>query len=239
MALQQPIRAVDEYLKFVEKHFNAESGEFKDIIKALDYYSQELRSTVEIRREALKLKDTSRNIEILRDDNKYKKFDKLASYGLDRVDAVYAVSDEIIQDIGKARDWLKSYKQFIEQQRESDNEDNHEQLLKLGQSILGRAVELAPMQTGFLRSSAVLIDFGTYVTIAFTAPYATYVHENLAIAHPHHPRNPDCSGRAKFLEIAVQEFFPDRRVWVETHEYSGVEVSIGINPDFVEYKHYN
>ena len=77
----------------------------------------------------------------------------------------------------------------------------------------------------------------TYIIIAFTAPYATYVHENMEIAHPIHGDR-DCGGRAKFLEIAVQVVFPDRQVWVEHLGTNDVSVKIGINPLLIEYSHY-
>lgn len=113
----------------------------------------------------------------------------------------------------------------------------HTELLALGKTILGRAVELCPMKTGTLRKSGILLDFGTYVIISFTAPYATYVHENMEIAHPIHDGR-DCGGRAKFLEIAVQEVFPDRQVWVEHLGTNDVSVKISINPLLIEYSHY-
>ena len=114
----------------------------------------------------------------------------------------------------------------------------HSELITLGKSILGRAIELTPMKTGTLRKSGVMFDFGTYIIIAFTAPYASYVHENLSISHPIHASNPNCGGRAKFLEIALQEFFPDRHVWTEIHGYNGVMCKISINPILLEYSHY-
>ena len=76
-----------------------------------------------------------------------------------------------------------------------------------------------------------------YIIVTFTAPYASYVHENLEIAHPHHGGR-NCGGRAKFLEIALQEFFPNKTVWTEILGHEGIYVKIEMNDLEVEYGHY-
>lgn len=232
--LNQP---VDTYLKFVQQSFNTNDVSFMNILKQLDAFakSKQTYST-----EAANLRDRLDGIQILKDPSKYKKFDKLGNFNLSNngLRETYRVSNEIIRDIDVARNWLESYKRFSSSISKLGLEGLHSELIKLGKSILGRAIELTPMKTGALRQSAVLLDFGTYIIIAFTAPYASYVHENMEIAHPHHVSNPNCGGRAKFLEIALQEFFPDRAVWTEIHGYNGVMCKISINPMLLEYSHY-
>lgn len=229
---------VDTYLKFVQQSFNTGSVNFMSIFKQLDAIAKSKQTYSD---EAANLRDRLDTIQILKDFSKYKKFDKLGNFGLTNVGLreTYRVADDIIRDIDVARDWLASYKRFSMLTSALSLQGLHSELLKLGQSILGRAIELTPMKTGVLRQSGVLLDFGTYIVIAFTAPYASYVHENMEIAHPNHTSNTNCGGRAKFLEIALQEFFPDRTVWTEIHGYNGVMCKISINPLLLEYSHYN
>ena len=229
---------VDDYLKFVQQSFNTGDVNFMSIFKQLDAIA---KSKQTYSNEAANLRDRLDTIQILKDFSKYKKFDKLGNFGLTDTGLrqTYKVADDIIRDIDVARDWLASYKRFNNLTSAFSLQGLHSELLKLGQSILGRAIELTPMKTGVLRQSGVLLDFGTYIVIAFTAPYASYVHENMEIAHPNHTSNTNCGGRAKFLEIALQEFFPDRQVWTEIHGYNGVMCKISINPLLLEYSHYN
>lgn len=245
---KQITRPADSYLKFVQQSFNVDSSDdFKDILKALDAFAN---SPSEVARRdkkekdrkeyAKRLHDEATKITILYEPDKYTKFNKLgdlslSSYGLRQA---YGASDEIIKDINVARDWIDDYRKFRNKHLgASDPESIHNELLILGKSILGRAIELCPMKSGYLRSTGILYDFGTHIWIAFTAPYATYVHENLEIKHPlHGGRN--CGGRAKFLEIALQEFFPDKTVWTEHTGKGVVLVAIGLNPLWIEYEHY-
>ena len=230
-------RPLDEYLKFVQQSFNTNDVSFNDIIKQLEYIAK--TDSVNYA-EAVDLKNRLDLIHILKDINKYKKFDKLGDFDFsDRgLRQVYKVSDDIIKDINTARNWIRDYKRFSGLLSKVGIQGLHTELLALGKTILGRAVELCPMKPGTLRKSGILLDFGTYIIISFTAPYATYVHENMEIAHPIHSSNPDCGGRAKFLEIAVQEVFPDRQVWVEHLGTNDVSVKISINPLLIEYSHY-
>lgn len=147
------------------------------------------------------------------------------------ISKTYTVLDELIKDTFTARDWLKSYNDFVEQAQVLGIEDLIEELDVLGQSILGLAVELTPYKTGKLRRSAELKNFGNIITISFNCEYASYVHENLSAFHK--------IGQAKFLEQAAQQFFPDRTVWSEVHGFGGVMLTISINPDYVIYKHFN
>lgn len=240
-------RPVDEYLKFVQESFNTSDFDFKRVAEQLDNVAKSFapemdKRNKEAQERAARLREQLDKVIILRDFDKYNKFDRLGNFGLDSTGLLetYRVAADIINDIQVARDWLASYKEFSKFYKTvNDPYTLHSELIILGKSILGRAIELTPKKTGYLRSTGVLYDFGTYIVIAFTASYASYVHENLEIAHPHHASNPNCGGRAKFLEIAMQEFFPNRRVWTEIHGYSGVSVKIAINPLYVEYSHYN
>lgn len=229
-------RPLDEYLKFVQQTFNTNDVSFNDIIKQLENIAK--TDSVNYT-EAIDLKNRLDLIPILKDINKYKKFDKLGDFDFsDRgLRQVYKVSDDIIKDINTARNWIRDYKRFSSLLNKVGMQGLHTELLAVGKTILGRAVELCPMKTGTLRKSGILLDFGTYIIISFTAPYATYVHENMEIAHPIHGDR-DCGGRAKFLEIAVQEVFPDRQVWVEHLGTNDVSVKISINPLLIEYSHY-
>lgn len=194
------------------------------------------------------LKSKLNKVTILVDPDKYNKFELLAGvvYENAGVSKVYHVQGDIVDDIYVARDWLKQYNQYRDRVKQfiknsaNQNAMLQQELLMLGQSILGRQLELTPYDTGFLRSQAILMvaDGGNQVIIGYTAPYATYVHENLEIRHPYHKSNPDCGGQAKFLETALQEFFPDRQVWTEILGVSGVMAKISINPLYVEYRHY-
>ena len=246
--MNKATKVLDESLKFIQQNFNISDINFMDILSQLDKYdnspsetARREKSDINKRERARKLKYELSRIMILTDLEKYKKFDRLGNIGLDAngLREVYRVSDDIIKDINVAREWLKSYEKFMRISRQADNIDVHSELIMLGKSILGRAIELTPMKTGYLRSSGVMYDMGDYIIIAFIAPYASYVHENLEIGHPHHASNVNCGGRAKFLEVALQEFFPDRQVWTEIHGYGGVMVKIGINPLLLEYSHYN
>lgn len=140
--------------------------------------------------------------------------------------------DEIIYDVRDAKVWTNRYSKWLNKiNKDASKTTSHVELIELGKKILLRAVELAPIDTGLLRQSGILVDMGTYIIIAFTAPYSGYVHEDMNARHE--------TGRAKFLEIALQEVFPDRGVWVERHGENGVQVKISVNPLYVEYKHYD
>lgn len=243
---KQVTKPVDEYLKFVQQSFNTSDFKFTQALRELEAFNKNSAKSKEVDR-ALEIAEdligAADHVDIIKDDQKYKKFDKLGTFGFDKAGLLetYQLAEDIIIDVKTARDWLDSYKEFKKRSLTANTasyEATHEELIILGKSILGRAVEMTPIKTGFLRESGSLFDFGNYIIIAFTAPYASYVHENLSIAHPIHADNHNCYGRAKFLEIALQEFFPDRSVWIETEGFSGVSVKIAMNPLYIEYKHY-
>jgi hypothetical protein len=76
---------------------------------------------------------------------------------------------------------------------------------EFGLAVLGKASELAPVATGFLKASAheepaKLNGVEIEKKLSFTAAYAIYVHENL---NAHHDQ-----GQAKFLETALRQKAP-------------------------------
>lgn len=239
--------------EYIEPLINQNSDRIQNKPSPWDtYVAKEGRSLIDY---SNKLKSNIDSIQIVQDPDKYNKFEILAgavesSDILNKagIQQVYKISDSILKDIYVTRNWLKSYIEYQNRLREflkNNNKPDRDEYLKkelfvLGQSILGRAEELTPYDTGRLRKSGVLMvaDGGKSVIIGFAAPYASYVHEDLQIIHPHHKHNPDCGGQAKFLETALQEFFPDRQVWTEVLGVNGIAVKISINPLYIEYKHY-
>ena len=146
---------VDDYLKFVQQSFNTGDTNFMSILKQLDAFA---KSKQTYSNEAANLRNRLDKITILKDFSKYKKFDKLGNFNLSSsgLIEVYKVSNDIIRDIDVARDWLASYKRFNILTSTLSLDGLHSELIKLGQSILGRAIELTPMKTGALRKSGVL-----------------------------------------------------------------------------------
>ena len=231
-------KPLDTYLKFVLNSFNTRDS-FHNLLDTLKNLAKHSNNK-DVSKQATVLANKLNKIPILLEPAQYKKFDRLGNFnfGSAGLSEVYKVADDIIYDINTARSWLNEYKQFEAMNKSTNIQDLHKELIILGKSILARAVELCPMDTGFLRKSGILLDFNTHIIIAFTAPYASYVHENLAVSHPSHSSNPNCHGQAKFLERALQEFFPNKSVWVEHMGQEAVMCKISINPELiVEYTH--
>lgn len=239
---KQTTKPVDDYLKFVEQNFNTSNTDFEDIVKQLDAFSQsslifsrQQRGALERARIAKKLRKQLKKITILEDFDKYKKFDKLGNFDFSAkgLKEVYRVSEDIIKDINTARQWLDSYRAYehilnqLSTNETVSTEDLMKQLLVVGKSILGRAIELTPMLTGTLRRSGIMLEFEDYIIIAFTAPYAMYVHERMDIIHPIH-NGRDCGGDHKFLENAVQDFFPEAQVIINHLDIGAVAVKINV-----------
>lgn len=251
--LNKASKYVDKVLKFIQMSFNTNTdfNFIESASKLLSEYSRHKPKSTATSEEtslinqAYTLKHQLDSNTILKDFSKYNKFEKLGTLGLSDKGLLetYTISNEILEDIRDAKGWLVSYKEFVKQSNkitknsQVDKRILHEELVILGNSILARAKELCPVKTGYLKESGVLYEFEDYVLIAFTANYASYVHENLEVEHPIH-NGRDCGGQAKFLELALQEFFPDRTVWVEHLGYKGVMCKIGINPLWLEYSHY-
>lgn len=142
---------------------------------------------------------------------------------------VYKVTDKLLYDINVVRDWLATYEQLIKLNLGSYR---LEQITLLGQAILGRAVELCPIETGALRASGrlVVIPSANTVMITFDCPYASYVHEDTNKRHS--------AGQSKFLEQAAQEIIPYQSTWIQMHEDGGVWIAIELDYT-VRYGHYN
>lgn len=226
--VNKAVQPLDSYLKFIQDNFNVESGEPDDIVKLL---SEVANSKANNSNEARGLLSRFNQQAILKNQSKYSNIFAQEMVNNKGILSIIRITDNLLKDINKAQEWLKDYSKFkIEDTGQMG--DLQSELVLLGQAILMRAIELCPMRTGALRKSGILIEYSGYVVIMFTAPYAYYVHENLEIAHPHHPSNPNCGGRAKFLEIAMQEFYPQFRVWAEQIKLGGVGVKIMINPRF-------
>lgn len=68
----------------------------------------------------------------------------------------------------------------------------------IGQDLLGKSVERAPVDQGDLRGSGFSEVDGTVTTIGFTEPYALRQHEELQYTHPQ-------GGEAKYLERPLNE----------------------------------
>lgn len=225
--MNKAIRTVDDTLKFIQQNFNVRgSVDFSDILQSL-LRGANVISGIQQQR-ALYLASSLKEQKLLLDIDSYKKFDELGNFGFGQVNQVYRVADSIIHDIRTAREWIADYQKWLS--TVGQGSDNHARLVELGKAILGRAIELCPIDTGFLRSTGLLIDMQTYIVIAFAAPYASYVHENLNVRHR--------VGQAKFLEVATQEFFPNRAVWTEITGKGDVRVEITLSPDHVTYTHY-
>lgn len=125
-------------------------------------------------------------------------------------------SAELVYDIKKAKSWVKETERIIEKVKKNNmsaNKSNKRKYLlsireleSIGRAILGKAIELAPIETGFLRASGTVYTYSNSIRIIFECPYATYVHENVNIQHP--------IGQAKFLETAAQDILRNTGVWV-------------------------
>jgi hypothetical protein len=84
--------------------------------------------------------------------------------------------------------------------KEIDGKVTPEALKEVAFDLLGKAVQLAPVDTGDLRGSgAVDIDENSNTaTVSFNTPYAVRQHEELEYRHPQ-------GGQAKYLEQPFKE----------------------------------
>lgn len=79
---------------------------------------------------------------------------------------------------------------------------NHDALQKAAIDLLGKAIDLAPVDKGDLRGSGtVKPDGDNAVDIGFTEPYAVYQHEHTEFKHPK-------GGQAKYLEQPFRQNTP-------------------------------
>lgn len=233
-ALDKALNPVDNTLEFIQESFNINGSiSFDSIVKDLNKMSANLQKEISNRdnirlAQIERLLATDKVLKIIDDRGLYSKFNELAnavSFSQNGAEHVLSVSRELVYDLENARNWLGEYQKLIKNKQVT----NMDRLIKLGQSILARAVELCPIDTGLLRSSGTLIVYQNYIVIVFAAPYATYVHENLENYHKY--------GRAKFLEAAIQEFLPNKRTWVDIQGEDIVYAKISMNSR-VTYKHH-
>lgn len=217
---------LDDYLDFVQDNFNVNDVSFHDIARTLDELSKRLAiDDKQTKRDLDKLKDTVVDLKVIQDKELFNRFEEITgNFDIFKTDKIYGVTKDLIFDLENARDWLGEYNRFIS----NININSMDKLVALGKAILARAVELCPFRTGLLRSSGTLLIYKDYIVIAFQAPYATYVHENLEVSYKY--------GGAKFLERALQEFLPDKKTWIEIKDQDMVYAKITASNKVI-YKH--
>lgn len=244
----------EKYLKFIQESFNINDSSIGSGIDSLgfgiDYARKYLISSPELQRQMAKnvvqtelwkrqveqanlLSKQQDDLKVKNDSQLLNRFNDITDLiigGNTSIRTVLSLNDDIVDDLITTRDWMLAAIKFLNNIKGFDQKANMERLIAIGKAVLGRAIELTPYETGLLRRSGALLIYDDYIIIVFAAPYATYVHENLESRHS--------IGRAKFLEIALQEFFPDKKVWVEIHGESIVYAKISIDYT-VLYKHYD
>lgn len=211
---------LEQYLNYLKRNFNvkkASMADYNEYVKLLDAVSKDTQDVVASRRAEELMMKLKPNKAILDIDNMNDLFINATTD--DNLETVYKATDKLIIDIKHARKWLDSYKDFLDSLNKTDNASEKQGKLEfLGKAILGRSLELCPILTGYLRSSAVLKVGRDYFEIEYTAPYATYVHDNMLVGH--------AVGQAKFLEQAAQEFLVDQVVWCDSLENNTVALRV-------------
>jgi len=246
MAFNRNDSLLDIYLDAVTVLFNTDGGsidfewiskELRNVVTEFNNNTKHLRNNVELKGN---LQETKNQLNIL---NKTKskanvldekiltdRFEEITDkldLSTTSINKAIRATKELVYDLDSAREWYKELQKVLKKMQQLEL-GSMEALIEIGKAILGRAVELCPIDTGALRSSGSLLIYDDYIVIVFSAPYATYVHENMSNYHP--------IGRAKFLEIALQEFMPDKMVWVELEGTGMVYAKIGLDKS-VLYKH--
>lgn len=237
------LREADKYLALMQNSFNITNKSYKDIIYTLDIASEIVGNDSKKRKEALDLKrdiQTSSVIKMIDDELALTRFDSIMSnldINTSSITDVIKANELLIKDINTSRNWLDKYNKFLKTINYS-NKYSMKNLIVLGTAILGRSLELCPIDKGTLRRSAIMITTNNSIIIAYTAPYATYVHENMSINHKNHKDGHECGGEAKFLEKAGQEFIPDKTVWVDNGGFGDVRLEIDTSGN-INYYHYD
>lgn len=146
------------------------------------------------------------------------KFDKL-HVGENGIQDIISCSDEIIYDLHHMKNWTGIVKKLIKDIerkqkkikkgtiKQTEYLISMKELVRIATAILGKAVQLCPIETGFLRSSGKVYTYTDHIRVIFECPYATYVHENPNLHH--------VFGQYKFLETAAQEILRNTSVWTE------------------------
>lgn len=217
-AVNKNIKIADKALQFIQESFNADDN-LEGIITSLKANKSP---------QAKDLVTRQSDVNILKGDNLLNQVEDITSklnLGGRNI-TVMGLTDKLIYNLNKSKGWLEDYKKFISSIKPTDTQN---QLASIGVAILGRAVELCPIDTGFLRKSGLVIVNGNSVVIGFYAPYSIYVHENMNSRH--------ITGQSKFLEQAVQEFFPNRSSWVDILGSDTLAIKISATFD-ITYTHY-
>lgn len=201
----------EEYLKFIRDNFNLDSDRTLDDITetARGRLSSIYNSKVN-RKDSLKAKELSSELGAIKitttkDINNYVR--DITSELLDVLPTnigqarIFNITNDFINDLQETVDWLDKYREFML------NTSGIINIEALGKAILLRAVELAPIDTGLLRKSGLLVTTNNSIEIIFSVPYAVYVHEDMDARHT--------TGRSKFLEVAVQEVFKDETIVID------------------------
>lgn len=244
----------EKYLKLIQESFNINDSSIGSGIDSLgfgiDYARKYLIPSPELQRQMAKnatktelwkrqieqanlLSKQQADLKVKNDSQLLNRFNDITDLIIGEntsIRTVLSLTDDVVDDLIATREWMLAAIKFLTNIKGFDQKANMERLIAIGKAVLGRAIELTPYKTGLLRRSGALLIYDDYIVIVFAAPYATYVHENLESRHT--------IGRAKFLEIALQEFFPDKKVWVEIHGESIVYAKISIDYT-VLYKHYD
>ncbi|WIV13203.1 hypothetical protein [Proteiniborus sp. MB09-C3] len=227
-------RGTDTIFDVIQKNFNIEDTGYKSMIAELESLAailktnQDKNNTIRVREveELLRNKGQAQLIEDKQMFNRIVDISKNINLEQGKLKQVIRMADDLIFDIKNTRDWLNKYQSIMKRGYYT----SQDKLELLGKAILGRAIELCPIDTGLLRTSGSLLIGNGFIVIVFTAPYASYVHENMAVYHP--------VGQAKFLELALSEFIPNKTTWVETHGKNIVYARIDLAMN-VKYKHYD
>lgn len=227
-------RGTDTVFDVIQKSFNIEDNGYASMITELERLADVLKETqdknnanrIRIIEDLLATKDRAKLIDDKKMFNRIVDISKNINLEQGKLKQVIRMADDLIFDIENTRDWLSKYETAINKYYFT----SQERLELLGKAILGRAIELCPIDTGLLRTSGTLVIGNGFIVIVFTAPYASYVHENMEVYHP--------VGRAKFLEIALSEFISDKTTWVEIHGENMVYARIDLAMN-VKYKHYD
>lgn len=247
MAFKKNKNLLDIYLDAVTVLFNTEGGNSvdfgkisKDLSKIVVGFNNDTKdlqldiatknNVQNIKSKLNKLSNTKSEIKVLDEKILTKRFEEITDK-LDlratSINKAIRATKELVYDLESAREWNKELQKVLKNMQQLQL-GSMAALIEIGKAILGKAVELCPIDTGLLRSSGSLLVFDDYIEIVFSAPYATYVHENLNNYHS--------IGQAKFLELALQEFMPNKDVWVEFEGTDMVYAKLGIDKS-VLYKH--
>lgn len=134
--------------------------------------------------------------------------------------SAYRATESLVETIDEYRkfenDMLRVLNAYTKRYNLDDNISKHELLTIIAREILASAILRTPIVSGNLRRSAVawVPPDNDAILIFYAKSYAKFIHEAMFIRHPIH-RIPgsnityDCHGDSKFLEDAVQLYFPD------------------------------